>query len=158
MKFKLNKVIVIFSAMLFLAACDSDVSGRIPNLESTDSIQGIDADENGIRDDVEIYIDSQYIESEKNEAARQYARTLQMALLTDTSDVAAVKKISVEETLAISCIYSKFKDQEGEKPAVVVQQITSVTTNTKSRLLKDLALSKAMNGMVFTLPEGDSCE
>ncbi|MND97338.1 hypothetical protein D3C80_896560 [compost metagenome] len=40
----------------------------------------------------------------------------------------------------------------------VVREILSITTNTKQRLLEYVALDKALDGTVISLPSGDVCD
>ena len=40
----------------------------------------------------------------------------------------------------------------------VVEEILGVTTNTKQRLLQYIALDKALDGTVISLPSGDVCD
>ncbi len=133
-------------------------SGAIPNLERTDTVAGIDADTNGIRDDVEAYISAQYGTADQKAAARQFAAVMQAALLVDTTDLAAVKAISVRGSRAVNCIYRQFDAGGDKQPAAVVAEIRSASTNTKPRLMAYLAYSKALDGTSSALPEGNTCE
>ena len=47
--------------------------GKIPKLERTDSIAGIDKDRNGIRDDIDTYILKNYKNEVQRKAVLQYA-------------------------------------------------------------------------------------
>lgn len=134
-------------------------SGAIPKLERTNSIAGIDANANGIRDDVEAYIAANYSNPAQRAAVIQFAGVIQDAMLVDKANVAAAKAISVRVDRAINCLYSKFDVSSGEKhPAAIGQEIESISANTKKRLLAYLAFSKALDGTVGTSPEGDTCE
>lgn len=136
-----------------------EVSGAIPNLERSASMAGTDTNTNGIRDDVEAFITANYPTDPQKNAAKQLASTFQAALLVDKSDLAAVKDVSAREARAIHCIYTKFDGANGAKqPAAVVQELESVTTNTKTRLLEYLVYAKALDGTSGGLPEGDTCE
>ena len=50
-----------------------EASGSLPSLDRTDSISGIDANANGVRDDIEQYIEKKYAEPSQRAAAMQTA-------------------------------------------------------------------------------------
>ncbi|MGR5148760.1 hypothetical protein ACQKP8_19710 [Photobacterium alginatilyticum] len=138
---------------------DLTSSNQIPNLERSDSLLGIDEDNNGIRDDIDKYIELNYQDTLQQNAVRQLASALQKTLVVDISDTIFVKKINRDNTRAINCIYSRFSDESVDKnPAQVSQEIESITSNTKARLLAYLAFSKALDGTSWAIPEGDTCE
>ena len=57
------------------------------------------------------------------------------------------------------CIVLRFSGSDGSKNAgVVLRELESVTANTKARIKAYLAYSKAMDGAVLSLPEGDTCD
>jgi hypothetical protein len=136
-----------------------ETSGAIPELERGTTIAGTDSNTNGIRDDIEVYIDLNYSIASQHAAAMQSAKAMQEALLVDTTNIVAVKEVNRKISRADHCIYTKFDGSNNSKqPAQVSQEIESITTNTKARLLAYLAFSKALDGMSWAMPEGDSCE
>jgi len=82
-------------------------SDELPSLERTDTVEDIEADKNGIRDDIDEYIKKTYQIEEQQKAVIQYAKSLQASLLVDTEDKIAVKAIINDKTRAISCISVK---------------------------------------------------
>jgi hypothetical protein len=163
------KTAMIVSMALAFAACNGasddaklqelEDSGAIPKLDRSDSIAGIDANSDGIRDDVEAYIASNYAGDAQRAAARQFAKVMQDAMLVDKTNLSAVKAIAVRSSRAVNCIYAHFDGTAGSKqPSQVVGEIRAVSTNTKPRLLAYLAYSKALDGTAGALPEGDTCE
>lgn len=91
---KLKTISVIIIASFALSSCGyyyishHNIRNRIPNLERSDldwepTLAGIDADSNGIRDDVERFIDRHYETEPQKRAVRQLARTFQESLLID---------------------------------------------------------------------------
>lgn len=134
-------------------------SGAIPKLERTDSVAGIDANANGVRDDVEAFIATHYSNPAQQAAALQFAATIQAAMVVDKANLAAAKAIAIRISRAINCLDTKFDSSSGGKDAAAVgQEIESISTNTKARLLAHLAYSKALDGTVGNLPEGNTCE
>lgn len=133
--------------------------GILPKLDRSSDVQGPDVNANGIRDDVETYIATNYTTTPQRAAAEQFARVVQTAMLVDTADSAAVKAESLKSSKAVHCIYTRFDGSLGTKqPAAVVQEIESISTSTKERLLAYLAFSKALDGTAGSLPRGDTCE
>lgn len=140
-----------------VAALES--SGAIPHLERGIELTGMDTNANGIRDDIDSIITSKYTLSTQRDAAMQTAKAMQNALTVDKTDIAAVKVIDREISKAINCIYSTFDGEVGlNQPARVVQELESITANTKQRLLAYLQFNKALDGTSSALPEGDTCE
>ena len=134
-------------------------SGAIPKLERGPTLEGIDANGNGIRDDIDAYIERNYSTEPQRRAARQLAANLQKTLLVNKADRAALNQVEMEGGRAVHCIFLRFGGANGSKhPAAVSQELESVTANTKDRLKAYLAYSKAMDGTVMSLPEGDTCE
>jgi len=129
-------------------------SGDIPRLERGDSLVGTDMDGNGIRDDIDAYINQHYSGEERRSAARQFARYMQATLLVPESDREAARAVSLQGTNRINCMYSIF----GVDAAKAIEDIIAITTNTKSRLRAYLTYDKMLDGMVFVLPKGDGCE
>jgi len=64
---------------------DLERKGKLPKLDRTNTLTGIDANNNGIRDDIEAYIEHNYI-PEIRKAARQEARSIQKTLLIPPGD------------------------------------------------------------------------
>jgi hypothetical protein len=132
-------------------------SGALPRLERENTIQGIDNDGNGIRDDIDAYIKRTYPQKQQK-AVSQYARALQASLLVNLNDRNALQRTSDVESRAVSCIFEKIPNGESPSHGRVVMEILGVTTNTKKRLMAYLALSKALDGTVMTLPNDGVCD
>lgn len=133
-------------------------SGELPILERTDTVEGVDADQNGIRDDIDAYIKNTYPNEEQQKAVIQYARSLQASLLIDKNNKIAVKSAANEQAKAISCIFEKIPSEQSRINGSIVEEIVGATTNTKQRLLEYIALNKALDGTVTSLPSEDICD
>lgn len=169
-----KRLIISLLAFLLLTACDDNLnestltaaqkiqkmenSGELPMLETTDTIEGIDTDKNGIRDDIDAYIKQTYPDEAQQKAVRQYARALQASLLVDKNDKIAVKAATNAKARAISCIFEKIPSEQSRINGSIVEEILGATTNTKQRLLEYLALNKALDGTVISLPNGEVCD
>ena len=138
---------------------DLENRGRIPKLDRSDSLEGPDQDNNGIRDDVDAYIAQHYPEPAQRKAAEQFARAMQEAVTTGSTSVDTARAIDRRSSAAISCIFDRFDGENGSAyPAAVVEKLEGVTANTKKRLKSYLAYNKTLNGTALGSSEGDNCE
>lgn len=136
-----------------------EASGAIPTLERSDTIEGIDANNNGVRDDIEAYIANEYSIEEQRKAAMQLARAFQSALLVDLEDIASLRRVDRELSYGINCVFSTFyADDKAQDPAQVLYELEAITANTKARLKVYLSYNKALDGTVSSLPKGDTCD
>ena len=76
-----------------------------PGAEADKTIQGIDANKNGIRDDVELAIFKQYPDSAKTRAVLlQYALALQMEAIQPVVNKETVTEVATEQGRADTCL------------------------------------------------------
>ncbi|MDR0579882.1 MAG: hypothetical protein LBG21_04700 [Campylobacteraceae bacterium] len=152
----LKKIFTIVATIFLMVG----YGGEFPNnLDRTDSLTGIDKNKNGIRDDIEDYINKNYSDEGHRKAMMQYAKTSLAVLLVDISDKIAVKQADIRRSRASHCIFLKFDAKRGdENPNIAWKKIRSMTTNTKARLKAYLDFDKSLAGMAFALPEEDTCE
>jgi hypothetical protein len=133
-------------------------SGAIPKLERGSTLEGTDANGNGVRDDIDAFIERNYSTEPQRRAASQLAAHFQRTILVDKSDRDALKRQSVHGARAVRCIYARFNGADGSKqPAAVGYELEAITANTKERLKAYLAYSKGLDGAVVSMPEGDTC-
>ncbi|MCW5654020.1 hypothetical protein [Hydrogenophaga sp.] len=136
-----------------------EASGEIPVLERSTSLGGIDNNSNGVRDDIERYIERKYAEPAQRKVAMQTARALQKTLQVDTNDAFAVEAVSQDGMRAVNCRGAVFPGVEGFKEAFrMSQELEALTTNTLLRLRAYMAYNKAVSGTVSRLPTGDTCD
>lgn len=136
-----------------------ETSGAIPALERSDTLEGIDANNSGVRDDIETYISNTYPQENQRMAAMQYAEGMQAALLIEPGSIDEAKQVQRRLSKAIDCLFIQFEhDTNSKHPAAVAEELTSMTTNTKARLKAYLAYNKALDGTSWALHRGDSCE
>lgn len=110
-----------------------DVMGKFlppdPGSEADKTLEGVDVNENGIRDDVELAIFEKYPKSPKTRAALlQYALALQMEFTQPFINTAVADKIIGEESRAYGCIADSLvprKNPESERSDAQMNQIDS---------------------------------
>lgn len=161
----IKKIMIGVLSLGVLTACSHSPAKSIrldsfglPVLDRTNTVAGIDSDQNGIRDDIQEYINATYPKPEQQKAVSQYARSLQAKLLVDPKDKYQVRASSNTSSKAMSCIYEKLPVGNSPQAARAVQEILSLTTNTKQRLMAYMAFDKAMDGAVISLPTGKVCD
>lgn len=114
-------------------------------LDRNDTIAGVDKDKNGIRDDIDSYINIHSKLAKFNEAqlkaTQQYARSMQSFLLVDIQSRSATNKVSDENTKALNCLFQWF-----DLPPNYVLDIESLTMNTKQRLIAYDKYNQSRNG------------
>ena len=79
-------------------------------------------------------------------------------MFVDKEDKISVKAITNEKARAISYISIKVPAGQSPHGDRVVKEILSMTTNTRQRLFEYIALDKALDGTVISLPSGHVCD
>ena len=82
-----------------------------PGAEADKTVAGIDANKNGIRDDVELAIFKEYPNSAKTRAVLlQYALALQMDTIQPFENTGNVTEVSREQSRAYDCVWQSLTD------------------------------------------------
>jgi len=134
--------------------------GLIPELDRTDTLQGIDNDNNGIRDDIDAYIAQNFKDVAQKAAIEQFARAIQAEVTVDYTDNFAVQQALLNGNKASSCVFYIFDAQNIEKRKYreFMLDIKYMTTNTKLRYINYWKYHSALDGTVWTLLEGNTCD
>lgn len=136
-----------------------ETSDFIPELDRLDSLAGLDANKNGVRDDIDVYIQITFKTALQRLAVSQAARALQSAVLVDATDANAALAVSQHIAKSINCMSSRFSDNQGSlSPGAVWRRLEAITVNTKIRITAYLAYDKSQVGYTTSLPKGDTCE
>ncbi len=135
-----------------------EASGELPVLEREPTLGGIDANTNGVRDDIERHIEKKYTEPAQRKAAMQTARAFQQMLLANKDDSVELDRISANSFRAIVCLNDSFASPDASNSALVLDEVLAMTTNTEMRRLAYRAYNKARSGTVSTMPRGDTCD
>ena len=142
---------------LILTKLESE--GKLPKLDRTNTVAGIDADGNGVRDDIDVYIAQRFPKPLERAAVTQYARGYQAFLLTATNDINAVLEANRVRRIASACVFHRFKSWKEtnafNSPFTIVGDIGTLTRNTKARLQAELHMQQALNGQGWTHISGD---
>ena len=175
----MRNLIILFAAAASLTACGGgssspdaqppsgntnpiaalEAAGKLPKLDRSSDLKGPDANANGVRDDIEAILNKQYTAAAQNAAAMQVARSLQAVFDLPQGDRVAAKRVILLGSRAIMCVSAKFdRSAHATNPSVVTKQIEAMTFNTKARMKAYMNYMSALDGSVWSLPEGDTCE
>jgi hypothetical protein len=113
------------------------------------TLEGIDSDNDGVRDDVQRWIALTYPDSEKTRAALiQFVRPQQDFLL-DAKDKDGAIKAAQDRQKSIECLYYIRPEDAGD----IISGLRAVTLNTRERSLAYIAADALLSGEVFTLAD-----
>ncbi|MDA0128505.1 chromosome partitioning protein ParA [Vibrio sp. MarTm2] len=134
-----------------------------PLLDRSDSLVGVDANEDGIRDDIEAFIDALQISEPERRAIKQNARYSQEILSHDYSEKTRENKRKAYEIARKYDIVIACKDYVGiplDDAINTSRTITALTYNTKSRTMAYLTYNKVLSGLAFTSLDSEAkhCE
>jgi hypothetical protein len=134
-----------------------ETSGKLPNLDRSTSIPRPDANNNGVRDDIEAYVAALPITTVQKAAAMQHSKVFQQTLTVDLEDKAALDRIGALNARAINCEVDVFmpKYQDGFD---LGSKLEAMTANTKERAKQYLAYNKAVSGSVISNARGNTCD
>jgi hypothetical protein len=134
----------------------SENSKASPGLDRSKDIAGPDANANGVRDDIESWINAQPVNDRQRKSLVQDARATQRTLLVDLKDQAALQKTSDGLAASLNCGGENFPDYVVFSR--LAGKIESMTANTKERAARYMQYNAARSGSSTTMPSGDTCE
>ena len=138
----MKKLLILAVVSLSLVTgCENDYhkfSHKLPSTkveqDKSDSISGIDADNNGIRDDIDKFIVEQYNSEEDRSAVRQIARNTQSKLLlTNPAEAEDIKSIYDRQVKATACLGVRRDSSESSVYEGTIKDILQITLNTDLR-------------------------
>ncbi len=158
----------LFIALALLAACGEDTasssaeSARAPqtfpaSLDRTDTLAGLDHNLNGIRDDVEQWINSHdTLSVPAQQALLRYAHVMQQTVLASAQHAPHALELARQQAAAQACLASLAE----LRPNAVAwrKRLRQITANTEARVRAHLAYSAALDGQSWSLPLQDDCD
>lgn len=133
----------------------AEATGKLPKLDRTTSILGVDANSNGVRDDVEAWIDSRPDTPVQKAAMKGFSSALSMRMNVDTSSFLAVQAAGDASMKSMECIYDSYGFDAGN---IVWEDVRKYTINTKERFDAYMLSNKAMSGHSFkSYPKDAAC-
>jgi hypothetical protein len=131
-------------------------SGAYPVLDRSSDIAGPDSNSNGVRDDIENWINAQKLSDSQKKALMQDARATQRTLLVDLNDKAALQRAG--EGLASSSNCGLIQFSPYATFSKLAGQIEAMTANTRQRAERYMKYNAARSGSSTSMPEGNTCE
>ncbi|MGL5128596.1 MAG: hypothetical protein ACRC7D_10665 [Aeromonas popoffii] len=131
-----------------------DADGAAPKLNRDADVAGPDVDGNGVRDDLDAYINSLPDTELQKKALRQGYRVMRSLLLLDTMDTTAVLDGMRSSNAAIWCIYSRYDSDAKEKSG----DIEKYSVNTEERYKAYALFNSAASGHSAVMPRGNGCD
>lgn len=164
----MKKLLILTVVSLGLVTgCENDYhkfSHKLPSTkveqDKSDSISGIDADNNGIRDDIDKFIVEQYNSEEDQSAVRQMARNTQSKLLlTNSAEAEEIKAIYDRQIEATVCLGVRRDSSESSVYEGTIKDILQITLNTDLREKAYRDYGRMVGTLTANFPEGsdDGC-
>ncbi len=123
-----------------------------PGAQGMATIEGVDADGDGVRDDIQRYVGFLAYKTESGHAAlTQLAKAEQAILLAE--DPEAIRSAAEAVSRAIQCLF--FVRGERSDAAALADLLQSEILNTVDRSLRYIAAQSALSGMAFTSQPDD---
>jgi hypothetical protein len=132
------------------------VAGKIiDNEDMSTGLMGVDADSNGIRDDIDRLIALKYsATSALKKAAEQKAKALQKSFDVTTADQARLWGNEIMR--ASSCVELATTDESIRSQ--LSKEVEALTANTKERFAAYWSANELAGGMVFAQPSSLYCD
>lgn len=132
-----------------------DKSGAFPALNRDDTIAGPDSDNNGVRDDIDTYINALPDSSAQKSALRQTSKAIRNAISIDTTNQNALTDATKKIANAAACVHTQYESATASNKN---SEMEKLTVNTKIRFQAYEKFSAAISGTSFVLPQGGGCD
>ncbi|WP_157758975.1 hypothetical protein [Cystobacter fuscus] len=119
-----------------------------------DDLLGADKDGNGVRDELDAYIDAKPDTAAQKKSLRQLSAALSGTLIVDTTRQAALHEAASRLNAGINCVFSHYDAETATKRAAEMEK---VSVDTRARVDAYTRYNTARSGSVMALPEGDTC-
>lgn len=126
-------------------------------LDRSSSLAGPDTNNDGVRDDINRWVDAQSYSAPEKKAIHQFARTVQQTLLVNAKDKQEARRAAEAMFIAIHCARMAF-EPGSRKPSQSVKHLEAITANTKERAMQYILFSGALDGMTFEMPTELKCD
>jgi hypothetical protein len=123
--------------------------------EKAKELVGADANKNGIRDDIETYIDAKPGTTPQKQSMRMVSKAMTAAMLSPAHDANALRDATTALNMAVACIWKSYPADVADN---VVSEMRKVTVNTKARYDAYMNYSRLLSGSVIKLPRQVTCD
>ena len=133
----------------------AEATGQYPVLDRDSTVQGVDSNANGVRDDIENYIHALPDSPAQKAALMQLAAALNNTLTIDVENQLALDNASRTSFKGVHCLYSVYNADQASKKG---QDLQKFTVNTLVRLEAYEKYNSALSGKTMKGPKGDTCD
>jgi hypothetical protein len=133
-----------------------EASGKLPVLDRSDSIAGTDANANGVRDDIERYIEKKPDTQPQKNSLKALSRALTKSMTIDTKDKNALRDVTNSINISTGCIWKTYGT--GAVASPLGDEIEKLTVNTRRRYDAYMKYNSAMNGAVISEEKNLKCD
>lgn len=130
-------------------------TNKLPKLDYSDTLKGVDGNQDGVRDDVAQLIALEPITIEQKSALFNVAKGIQDTLFVDLSDDSLVNALGESLALNAMCLALAFED--GSDAIRYLGRVEAATMNTADRMAKYELYNAARHGSVTRLPDFSLC-
>lgn len=140
-----------------LSFCEFEIVKTVkdPGEEGKKTLLGIDADNDGVRDDVQVWIDNKFFGNDNlRKSFRQIARSIQkeFSLLKENKSTIAATH---EKLNSYKCLISFLGDTKPKAKKEIYDSIDPIIYNTKTRVQAALKISQQFNGEIIPIEHDD---
>ena len=140
----------VLSVFLFASGCDSG--------DRSSSLLGLDADRNGVRDDIQEYIDGLELTDQQRYFVGNYAASKQKLFLVDLDDSDAVLAYTLDLSQNMYCVLLQFNDPDDTLVShKLIEKISKKTLNTKKRKMVSEKFDNATPLVMYIDSHADKC-
>lgn len=136
---------------------EGDSADNATKLNAAD-LAGRDNDNNGVRDDIDAYLQIKYKKASQLSAAKQYAAAMQKILIASPNKTNELVLAVNDKATATACVFEQFSDGNLPRATTVMQEVVEMTINTKPRMTAYTIISAKQDGISPILAPKKHCE
>ncbi|WP_375753584.1 hypothetical protein [Vibrio sp. HN007] len=142
-----KKYLLLLVSILTLAGCDDDLPPD-PGPPGTETLEGIDSDGDGVRDDVQRYIHQNYLGKDDRDALKSLAISYQKAIILHENEEESLNQWSYTSR-SIHCLF----EVDVETAHIKIRELRSEVLNTRARVEAYFRSQKHLSGRTFSVAD-----
>lgn len=123
-------------------------------IENNKTLEGIDSDGDGVRDDVQRLIFKTYTSTVKRALSLAYAKETRKKYISPPSTTQEARKMVEQIHKVADCIYSK-KGMSFDDRSALIDLLVASHADTSARMKAYLSFDRLLHGESFSLPISD---
>jgi hypothetical protein len=142
------------SASVPEALTTMETGGTTPALDRSATVAGPDTNNNGVRDDIDRFIDAKTDTTAQKQSLRMASKAMGVAMVSDVASPTALRTATDSLNMAVACIWKNYPAETADK---MVSEMRKVTVNTRVRYDAYMKYNSAVAGTVIKLPKEVVC-